>query len=52
MKREVLEALKLAEVLMPPFIRGLYQVLLVGIEAAWNEIDKPVEEDKPSGEKE
>lgn len=37
MRKEILEALKLAEVLVPPFVRGIYQVILSGFDAAWNE---------------
>lgn len=37
---ETIEALKLAEVLMPPWLRGIYQLLIAGLEAAWKELDE------------
>lgn len=45
MRKEILEALKLAEVLVPSFIRGLYQVILSGFDAAWNEYAEDDEDD-------
>jgi hypothetical protein len=47
MRDEFLEALKLCESLVPPWLRAIYQIALAGIEAAWRDVDEQTAKEAP-----
>lgn len=50
LRDDILEALKLTEALMPPSIRGFYQVVVEALRDGWVTLSE-LEEEKNKGEK-